>query len=212
MIQHVYERATESEATEVIIATDDDRIAQAAHLFGAEVCMTKVEHASGTDRLAEVVSRNHFYDDDIIINVQGDEPCLPAALINQVAQDLILHKNADIATLYSAIDDEKHLFDSNVVKVTVDHAGYALTFSRAPMPPLPRKLPHKRHVGLYGYRASFLKQYAALKPCELEQAESLEQLRALYHGKKIHLTEAKISAGHGVDTEADLAQVRHLLR
>lgn len=222
MIQHVYERAIESEATEVIIATDDQRIAQAASLFGAKVCMTKADHPSGTDRLAEVASHYHFHDDDIVVNVQGDEPCIPAQLINQVAHDLIQHDDADIATLYSAIESEQHLFDPNVVKVIINHAGYALTFSRAPIPwlrehfnqdkALPSKLPHKRHIGLYGYRARFLKQYAALTPCDIEQAESLEQLRALYHGKKIHLTLAEISAGHGVDTEDDLAHVRSLLR
>ena len=221
MIQHVYERAKESKATEVIIATDDERIEQVAKAFGAQVCMTKAEHPSGTDRLAEVASLYHFDDDDIIINVQGDEPCLPAQLINQVADDLTQHPEADIATLYSPIEQEEQLFDPNVVKVVTNHKGYALTFSRAPMPwlrdsfqqdkALPSTLPHKRHVGLYGYRANFLKQYAQLTPCDIEQAESLEQLRALYHGKKIHLTKAEINPGHGVDTAEDLTLARALL-
>jgi 3-deoxy-manno-octulosonate cytidylyltransferase (CMP-KDO synthetase) len=221
MIQHVYERAIESLATEVIIATDDKRIKQIAENFDAKVCMTKADHPSGTDRLAEVATLYHFDDDDIIINVQGDEPCLPAQLINQVANDLIQHPEADMATLYSPIKLEKQVFDPNIVKVITDQQGYALTFSRAPIPwlrdhfqkenPLPGKLPHKRHIGLYGYRASFLKQYAELIPCDLEQAESLEQLRALYHGKKIHLTEAKIDPGHGVDTAEDLTLARTLL-
>ncbi len=221
MIQHVYERAMESEASEVIIATDDKRIEQAAINFGATVCMTKANHPSGTDRLAEVAAHYQFADDDIIINVQGDEPCLPAQLINQVAADLAQHAHADIASLYRQITQEKQVFDSNVVKVVMDGDGYALYFSRAPIPwmrdhfdqqsTLPPELPHYRHIGLYGYRASFLTHYAELSPCIIEQEESLEQLRALFHGKKIHLTKAEIDPGHGVDTAADLAEARSLL-
>ncbi len=221
MIQHVYERAKASIASEVIIATDDERIEQVSKAFGADVCMTRTDHPSGTDRLAEVASQRAFADDDIIVNVQGDEPCLPASLINQVANDLKQHQDADIATLYSQIDQEKQVFDPNVVKVVMDSQGYALYFSRAPIPwmrdhfdqqsTLPPELPHYRHIGLYGYRASFLKHYAELSPCILEQEESLEQLRALYHGKKIHLTVAQVNPGHGVDTEQDLTEVRELL-
>ena len=221
MIQHVYDRAKESIASEVIVATDDERIEQVCKAFGADVCMTRVDHPSGTDRLAEVASQRYFSDNDIIVNVQGDEPCLPASLINQVANDLKQHPDADIATLYSQIDQEKQVFDPNVVKVVMDGQGYALYFSRAPIPwmrdhfdqqsTLPPDLPHYRHIGLYGYRASFLKHYTELSPCILEQEESLEQLRALYHGKKIHLTIAQVNPGHGVDTEQDLTEVRELL-
>lgn len=221
MIQHVFERAKESQASEVLIATDNEQIMHVAREFGADVCLTRADHPSGTDRLAEVVSKRGFSDNDIIINVQGDEPCLPASLINQVANDLLQHPDADIATLYSQINQEKQVFDSNVVKVVMDNLGYALYFSRAPIPwmrdhfdqqsTLPPKLPHYRHIGLYGYRASFLKHYSELSPCILEKEESLEQLRALHHGKKIHLSAAEISPGHGVDTEEDLQEVRKLL-
>jgi 3-deoxy-manno-octulosonate cytidylyltransferase (CMP-KDO synthetase) len=222
MIQHVYERAQESGATDIIIATDNQQIQQVALSFGAEVCLTRDDHPSGTDRLAEVAAIKQFNDDDIIINVQGDEPCLPAELINQVANDLAQYPQADMASLYSKISDEQQLFDPNVVKVVIDCQGYALYFSRAPIPwmrdhfnkdsaVLPEDLPHKRHIGLYGYRAGFLKQYAELSACELEQQESLEQLRVIYHGKRIHMSAAKISAGHGVDTQQDLEMVRKLL-
>lgn len=221
MIQHVYERAIESEATEVIIATDDDRIKQSAKSFGAKVCMTKHDHPSGTDRLAEVASIFQFNDDNIIVNLQADEPCLPSELINQVAADLAQNCNADIASLYSQITQLEHVFDPNVVKVILDIDGYALYFSRAPIPwirdhfskkSIPdMTLPHYRHIGLYAYRTSFLTHYAELSSSLIEQAESLEQLRALFHGKKIHLSEAKINSGHGVDTMADLLLVRSLL-
>jgi len=222
MIQHVYERAQESLASEIIIATDNVQIEQVARDFGADVCLTSAEHPSGTDRLAEVAVQRHFSDEDIIVNVQGDEPCLPASLINQVANDLQQHSAADMATLYTQIEQEKQVFDSNVVKVVMDSQGYALYFSRAPIPwmrdhfdqqsTLPPELPHYRHIGLYAYRAEFLKHYAELTPCILEQEESLEQLRAIYHGKKIHLTAATIPAGHGVDTQTDLDEVRKLLQ
>mgnify|MGYP003384621991 CR=1 FL=1 len=222
MIQHVYERAQESNASEIIIATDNDKIKEVALGFGADVCLTKAEHPSGTDRLAEVASIRGFSDDEIIVNVQGDEPCLPASLINQVADDLKQHLDADIASLYSQISEEKQVFDPNVVKVVMDSLGYALYFSRAPIPwmrdhfnkesALPVELPLYRHIGLYGYRASFLKHYAELTPCVLETEESLEQLRAIYHGKRIHMSAAEIDAGHGVDTEADLEEVRKVLQ
>ncbi|HBX60763.1 MAG TPA: 3-deoxy-manno-octulosonate cytidylyltransferase, partial [Methylophaga sp.] len=134
MIQHVYERALESEASEVIIATDDQRIAEAAKSFGADVCMTRDDHISGTDRLAEVAQLRAFHGDDLVVNVQGDEPCLPALLINQVAADLAHHREAAITTLYSPLEDAEQVFDPNIVKVVVDAKGYAMYFSRAPIP------------------------------------------------------------------------------
>lgn len=220
MIQHVYERAADSDADSVIVATDDQRIADIASQFGADVCMTSTNHRSGTDRLAEVAKLRGFADEEIVINVQGDEPCLPALLINQVAADLAEYPQADMASLYSRIQEQKQVFDPNVVKVVMDAQGYALYFSRAPIPwmrdhfnqetALPKELPHYRHIGLYGYRAAFLKYYADMTPCSIETEESLEQLRALFHGKKIHMSEALISPGHGIDTETDLIEVRQL--
>lgn len=221
MIQHVYERALESNADSVIIATDDPRIADAAQRFGADVCMTRDDHQSGTDRLAEVALLRKFDPAEIVVNVQGDEPCLPAQLINQVAADLAEHSKAAITSLYSRLESAEQIFDANIVKVLVDAQGYALYFSRAPVPwlrgvfgenkPLPAELPHRRHIGLYAYRTSYLQRYADFAPCAIEQCESLEQLRALYHGNRIHLTEAAVAPGHGVDTEADLALAARLL-
>lgn len=166
MIQHVYERALESEASEVIIATDDQRIAEAAKSFGADVCMTRDDHISGTDRLAEVAQLRAFHGDDLVVNVQGDEPCLPAVLINQVAADLAHHREAAITTLYSPLENAEQVFDPNIVKVVVDAKGYAMYFSRAPIPWLREHfnnkqalenvtMPHLKHVGMYAYRADF---------------------------------------------------------
>jgi 3-deoxy-manno-octulosonate cytidylyltransferase (CMP-KDO synthetase) len=221
MIQHVYERAVESAAQQVIIATDSAEIASVASTFGAEICMTRSDHHSGTERLAEVALKYGFGSDDIIVNVQGDEPCLPAVLMNQVAADLAAHPKAAITTLFSPIESIEEVFDPNAVKVVIDSHGYALLFSRAPIPWLrdhfgegkvaATTLPHLRHIGLYAYRAGYLQRYSELTASALEQFESLEQLRALFHGHKIHLTEASVSPGHGVDTEADLAMVRQLL-
>jgi 3-deoxy-manno-octulosonate cytidylyltransferase (CMP-KDO synthetase) len=213
MIQHVYERALESEASEVIIATDDQRIAEAAKSFGADVCMTRDDHISGTDRLAEVAQLRAFHGDDLVVNVQGDEPCLPAVLINQVAADLAQHREAAITTLYSPLENAEQVFDAK---------GYAMYFSRAPIPWLREHfnnkqalvnvtMPHLKHVGMYAYRADFLHRYHELPPAPPEQFESLEQLRALYHGNRIHLTEAQVDPGHGVDTEQDLLAVEALL-
>lgn len=221
MIQHVYERAMDSAAHQVIVATDAAEIASAAESFGAEVCVTRSDHQSGTERLAEVALTMGFSTDEIIVNVQGDEPCLPAVLINQVAADLAAHPKAAITSLYSLIETQAEVFDPNVVKVVCDAQDYAMYFSRAPIPwlrdqfgkdkPDIELLPQLRHIGLYAYRAGFLQRYAELAASALENFESLEQLRALYHGHKIHLTEAAVPAGHGVDTEADLEIVRKLL-
>lgn len=218
MIQHVYERAQESGADEVVIATDDQRIADKAAEFGDQVCMTSARHPSGTDRIAEVVEQMKWPEDTIVVNVQGDEPTMPASLINQVARDMDSHPDAVITTLSAPIGDRDVLFDPHLVKVVTDAEGYALYFSRAPIPwhreellhpdrPLPDTTPFDRHIGLYAYRAGFLKRYVDWPHAPLEQAESLEQLRVLWHGEKIHVSTATEEPGHGVDTQADLKRV-----
>lgn len=223
MIEHVYRRARESGADEVVIATDDARIETVAQGFGAEVIMTSAAHPSGTDRLAEVVDRLDWPDTDIIVNLQGDEPLMPPALIRQVAGNLAVHADAAIATLATPITVAAEVFDPNVVKVVSDTAGYALYFSRAPIPwardsfavdrdTLPDGIPFRRHLGLYAYRAQFLRAYRGLTPAPLETAEMLEQLRALWHGFRIHIAEATERPGPGVDVEADAAQVEKLLQ
>lgn len=221
MIQHVYERACESGATEVIVATDDERIAQAVEAFHGRVCMTRADHVSGTDRLAEVVMRLGYDDEAILVNLQGDEPLMPPPLLRQVAENLHAHRAASIATLCERIHDEA-LFQASAVKVVMDAQGYALYFSRAPIPwardafarapgVLPPDVAHFRHLGLYAYRAGFLRKYATLPVSPVEQAESLEQLRALWHGYKIHCAPACVATLPGVDTVQDLARVRERL-
>lgn len=222
MIQHVYERAVSSGADQVVVATDDARISAAVESFGGEACMTSSDHLSGSDRVAEVVRRNSWSDDTIVVNLQGDEPCMPAELVDQVATDMAKHETAMVTTLYAPISDREMLFDPHVVKVVCDAEGYALYFSRAPIPwhrdeftsqsqTLPEGTSFARHVGLYAYRAGCLAQFVEWPPAPIEMAESLEQLRILWHGGKIHLTEAKIEPGHGVDTADDLARCSVIL-
>ncbi len=222
MIQQVYERAAASGAADVVVATDDERIETAVKAFGGDVCMTASTHCSGSERLAEVVTRRSYGDEQIIVNLQGDEPLMPPELIRQVAQDLHTNRKADLATLCSRIHSAAELFDPHAVKVVLDADGYALYFSRAPIPwdrdafaitteQLPENCEHYRHVGLYAYRAGYLKQYTALPPSPLERLESLEQLRVLWHGGHIHVAEAQYQPGQGVDTPADLEKVARLM-
>lgn len=219
MIQHVHECASNSDSEQVIIATDDARIQQAAESFGAIVCMTSTEHRSGTERLAEVIETMHIDDADIIVNVQGDEPLMPTICINQVATALANTPQANVATLCTPINSHDQLFDPHIVKVVRDSNDMALYFSRAPIPwhreefsvgpdSLPSdNTPYYRHIGLYAYRAGYIREYVKLAACDLEQAESLEQLRVLYHGGRIVCVEAHEVPGPGVDTEADLEKV-----
>lgn len=222
MIQHVYERALDSGADHVVIATDDERIREAAQSFAADVIMTSERHPSGTDRLAEVIDKRRFADDQIIVNLQGDEPLMPAALIRQVAENLQAHEQASVSTLCEPITTAADLFDPHVVKVVIDVNGMALMFSRAAVPwdrdafsvtveELPERSIHFRHIGLYAYRAGFVRRYVTWPPCALEQVESLEQLRVLWNGYGIHVAVATEAPGHGVDTENDLRRVEQLL-
>ncbi len=218
MIQHVFERAMESGAGEVVIATDDERIRDACRSFGADVCLTGTNHRSGSDRIAEVISLRDWTEDEIVVNLQGDEPCMPAALLHQVAQDMDRHEQAVMTTLSTPISDRQILFDPHVVKVVTDQQGYALYFSRAPIPwhrdefmeankPLPGDVGFSRHIGLYAYRAGYLGRFIRLEHAPIERAESLEQLRVLWHGDKIHVSTAETEPGQGVDTRDDLQKV-----
>lgn len=214
MIQRVYEAATGTGASEVVIATDSTMIGMAAEDFGATVCMTLEEHASGTDRLSEVVDKFGWDDDTVVVNLQGDEPLMPPAIINQVAVNLIDNKEADCATLYTDLSSEDAT-DPNIVKLVSDANGFAMYFSRSVIPYVRdpgnealADLVYKRHIGLYAYRASLLKIFHTMKPCEMEQAEKLEQLRLMWHGMKIHVAQAASIPGHGVDTPEDLEIVR----
>ncbi len=216
MLQHVYDRARQSGAEAVVIATDDTRIEQAAHGFSASVCMTSPEHTSGTERLGEVVEKMQWYDDEIIVNVQGDEPLIPPALISQVAADLAGHADAVVATLAHPIVSAVDAPDPNVVKVVRDRYGYALYFSRAAIPFCRDAQDMEgqswlRHIGLYAYRAGFLRQYRKLEASPLEQLEKLEQLRILWHGLKCFVGMAAQLPGPGVDTEADLLSVHSII-
>ena len=216
MLQHVYERALQCGASEVVIATDDERIAQAAAGFGAPVCMTAVNHASGTERLAEVVEVRGWHADSIVVNVQGDEPLIEPVLIRQVADDLAGYPDAAVATLAYPLASSAMLNDPNVVKVVLDREGYALYFSRAQIPFVRDGVGGNaaaglRHIGLYGYRAGFLGRYRQLEPAPCEQSEKLEQLRVLWHGMKIHVSIASHMPGPGVDTHDDLQWVEGLL-
>tara|TARA_Y100000815_G_C13312657_1_gene489180 strand:+ start:369 stop:1127 length:759 start_codon:yes stop_codon:yes gene_type:complete len=222
MVQHVWEQACKSGAATVTVATDDPRIVEACKGFGAEVVLTRADHPSGTDRLQEVVSQLGLDDAACVVNVQGDEPLIPPAVIDQVAANLLAATDAGIATLAEPIDDSETLFNPNAVKVVTDHQGYALYFSRAPMPwcrdqfangpaPLPKDIPFRRHVGIYAYKVSFLHAYVGWPASPLETAESLEQLRALWFGTRIHVADACKTLPAGVDTAEDLARVRALL-
>jgi len=222
MVQHVWEQACKSGATQVVIATDDARIVEACQAFGAKVLLTRVDHNSGTDRLAEVAAALGLEADAIVVNVQGDEPLVPPAIIDQVAANLANNPQAAIATLAEPIEDVAALFNPNVVKVASDLNGLALTFSRAPLPwprdafaadrdSLPAGVPYRRHIGIYAYRAGFLQDFVAWGPCWLENTECLEQLRALWHGGRIHVADALEAPPAGVDTQEDLDRVRRLL-
>ena len=221
MIQHVWEKAQQAGANRVIIATDHEEIEQVAKTFGAEVCMTSTKHNSGTERLAEVIEKMAITDDEIIVNVQGDEPLIPPVIIQQVAQNLA-ENQVNMATLAVKLETKEELFNPNCVKVVTDQKGMALYFSRAAIPfardhfadcndAFVASQSYLRHIGIYAYRAKFVNQYIRWQPTVLEKLESLEQLRALWYGEKIHVELAKEAPQVGVDTLEDLERVRAIL-
>lgn len=219
MVVRVLERALAAGAAEVWVATDHEAVRDAVQAAGGQALMTRADHPSGTDRLAEVAQVLGWADDDIVVNVQGDEPLIDPALISAVAAALADDAEAAIATAAHALGDVAEVFNPNVVKVVCDARQRALYFSRAPIPwardawaerrdAVPAGLPLLRHVGLYAYRVGFLRRYAALAPSPLEQWEALEQLRALWHGYRIRVLELDAAPPAGVDTAEDLARVR----
>jgi 3-deoxy-manno-octulosonate cytidylyltransferase (CMP-KDO synthetase) len=221
MIQWVHERALAAKPRDVIIATDDPRIAAAAAQFGAEVAMTAATHPSGTDRIAQTARERGWVDTDIVVNVQADEPLIPSTLIGQVARLLESHPSADLATLATALGSAQELLDPNVVKVVADAQGRALYFSRAPIPwdrdgaaARPAQISiagARRHIGIYAYRVAALRRLTSLAPSALEMREKLEQLRALEHGLQIQVAEACEVPGPDVNTPEDLLRVGRLI-
>lgn len=219
MVQHVYERCVASGASHVIVATDDNRIADTVSNFGGEVCMTSTEHQSGTERLAEVIQIKDVDASEVVVNVQGDEPFIPTENIRQVADNLINYSDASMSTLSVAITDTEEALNPNAVKVVTDASGYALYFSRATIPyDRERFLQawqekkgvsevgdfYQRHIGIYAYTAGFIARYLEMASSPLEKIESLEQLRVLWHGEKIHVAQAIVAPPPGIDTPADL--------
>jgi 3-deoxy-manno-octulosonate cytidylyltransferase (CMP-KDO synthetase) len=222
MVWHVWSQACKANVSRVVVATDSPKIADVMQALGAEVVLTDEAHTSGTERLAQASQLLALADDTPVINVQGDEPLIDPAVIDQVGQLLFERPLASMATLWEPILDAGHLMNPNMVKVVTDPSGYALTFSRSPIPwhrdifgqqlhadtPLPQGVPFCRHLGIYAYRAGFLRQYAAWQSCDMERIEALEQLRVLWYGHKIALAQACAATHAGVDTPADLERVR----
>jgi 3-deoxy-manno-octulosonate cytidylyltransferase (CMP-KDO synthetase) len=220
MIQHVWQQACKSSAARVVIATDDKRIEEAATVFGAEVCMTRDDHISGTDRLQEVAQKLGLANEQIIVNVQGDEPLIPPEVIDQVATNLHQSATAGVATLCEPLNSVVDFVNPNSVKVVSDAMGNALYFSRAPIPFTRDKslgsdnsLPEdaRRHIGIYAYKVASINQFVDWEIAPLEQLESLEQLRFLANGIAIHVADACAPVPGGVDTEGDLKAVINTL-
>jgi 3-deoxy-manno-octulosonate cytidylyltransferase (CMP-KDO synthetase) len=223
MIAHVCDRAQEADADEIIVATDDERIFQAVNDLGFKAVMTRADHQSGTERIAEVARLCGWAADEVIVNLQGDEPLIPPAYIRDVAGALASQKQAGIATLAARIDDSEEIFNPNAVKVVLNKAGYALYFSRAPIPweraTFTRSggtpsgaLPYLRHIGMYAYTVDFLNRYCLWDASTLESVESLEQLRILWQGEAVRVEIVEKTPAAGVDTQEDLMRVEQVLR
>jgi len=220
MVIRVAEQASQSGAQQIWIATDHEAIVEEVQKHGFKACLTKDTHTSGTDRIAEVVEQQGWSDDTIVVNVQGDEPLIPPQLIGDVAKHLHAHTECAIATACHPIHDKDSMLNPNIVKTVLDKQGNALYFSRAPIPyprdtfaqhaDLPSGVPVLRHIGIYAYRASFLRSFGELSPAAIESIEALEQLRALYHGYKITVLITEQAPPSGVDTEQDLQAVRQI--
>ena len=219
MVVRVAERARASGAEAVWVATDSQAVFDAVALHGHQAIMTRGDHATGTDRIAEVAQQLGLADSEIVVNVQGDEPLIAPELIAEVVQALVEHAEASMATACHPITDAASLLNPNVVKVALDQAGHALYFSRAPIPyprdsfavnqsALPSGLPSYRHIGIYAYRAGFLHLYSRLQPVAIERFEALEQLRALWYGHRIAVAVTAHAPEAGVDTAEDLERVR----
>lgn len=212
MIQHVYERASQSSLlTELVVATDDERIFQTVRKFGGKVVMTSADHRSGTDRVAEAAALS---DAAVIVNIQGDEPFISPKVLDQLVEPFRSEAGIEMSTAMRPIEDPRDLNDPNVVKVVVDSGGFALYFSRSqiPFPRTPQAgHPAYVHIGLYAYSKSFLAEYARMKPTPLEQIEGLEQLRVLEHGKRIRVIETRDHLGLSVDTPEDLNRAEAFL-
>lgn len=220
MVIRVMEQAIQSGASRVIVAADHPDVVRAVQQAGGEVCLTRQDHQSGTERLAEVIEKYQFPDDHIVVNVQGDEPLIPPAIVKQVAENLA-QSQARMATLAVPVTDVEEAFNPNAVKVVTDSQGYALYFSRATIPWERERFSKSletigdsflRHIGIYAYRAGFIRQYVNWVPCPLEQIELLEQLRVLWYGEKIHVAVAKEHPTAGVDTSEDLVRVVEYIR
>ncbi len=227
MIAHVCQRALEANAQQVVVATDDQRIFDCVTKLGFDVLMTDVDHQSGTERINQVAQELGWNADDIVVNLQGDEPLIPPSYIRDVALALGQQTQADIATLAAKINDSREVFNPNAVKVVLDHAGYALYFSRAAIPfdrqgfdvsdnkvmgNIASQVPYLRHIGMYAYRVKFLEQYCHWEASKLESVESLEQLRILWYGQKILVRTVGLTPEAGVDTEEDLNRVEQAMQ
>ena len=222
MVVHVAARARASGAAEVVVATDHSDIAQSVQKHGFVSAMTRGDHMSGTDRIAEVAAQRGYPAERIVVNVQGDEPLIEAELIRSVARQLAAHPDAAIATACCPLTEAAQFANPNIVKVVLDKNGWALYFSRATIPyardefaagitAIPARLPAYCHIGIYAYRCAFLARYAELAPAPIEQFEALEQLRALWHGHRITVAVTDFSPHSGVDTAEDLARIRALI-
>ncbi len=220
MVVHVMEQARKSRASRVLVAVDHLEVAKVIEEAEGEICMTHSNHTSGIERISEVIERYSLSDDQIIVNVQGDEPMIPALILNQIAESMA-ESYTDMTTLAVPIKSVEEAFNPNVVKVVIDAQGYALYFSRAPIPWNTRRwatLKNSigktlfRHIGIYAYRASFVRRYVRRLPCQLEQTELLEQLRALWYSERVRVIVSKLMLSISVDTPEDLERVRNILR